>query len=60
MYGGTLLEHRHRVYICDYNTKRNFKQIGYESMDWIALVQYRVQWWASSQPLNTLRTGGVI
>jgi hypothetical protein len=26
--------------------------MGYESMDRVALVQYRVQWWASSQPLK--------
>jgi membrane glycosyltransferase len=32
--------------------KKEFKKIGYESVDRISLVQCRVQWWASSQLLK--------
>jgi hypothetical protein len=28
------------------NIKMNFKEIGYEDVDWIHLAQDGVQWWA--------------
>lgn len=36
--------------------KMDFKEIGCEGVNWIHLTQYRDQWWASMNIINTLRS----
>jgi len=37
------------------NNKMDYRQVGWESMDWIELVQDRERWWALENAVMNLR-----